>query len=103
MSDDYEECDFSGLAKAFCAHCKGHTLGDERTGPATYADLTDEYERTGRRFEAKYSGRCVVDIDHRVKVGDLVSRVQRIANPFIAISGVACKACTADLRHADGE
>lgn len=100
MSDDpWEECDFSGLAKITCSHCQGHTLGDEKEGPATLTE--DDYERVGRRFEARYPGRCTIDMDHRVKVGDLVSRVQHPSNPMIAVPGVACSMCTKSLPVAD--
>lgn len=54
--DDYEECDFSGLAKIYCAHCLGHKLGDEKPEPRKYGNLDvesedpeDIYEVIGRR------------------------------------------------------
>lgn len=64
-------------------------------------DITD-YERIGRIFDAQYPGRCVFDYDHRVKLRDSVSKVRLRENPFLPISGVACKACTRLLPAARG-
>lgn len=67
------------------------------TDPAGDPDFEEndwEYETVGRPFEAVYPGRCTIDYSHKVKRGDLVSRVQKSDNPLIPIPGVACKNCT---------
>lgn len=95
----YEECDFSGLPKVFCAHCKGDTLRDEK--PTVYGnDDETEFEIIGRTFEAQYSGVCTINYDHKVRRGDRVARVQRADNPMLPITGVACASCTKILPHA---
>ncbi len=98
---DFEECDFSGLAKAYCSHCLGHKLGDEKPGAVRYGDLDPEmdddedveYEVIGRAFEAKYKGHCTLNYDHKIKMGARVARVQRQDNPMIPVPGVACSEC----------
>jgi len=100
--DQFEECEQSGLPRVFCAHCKGDKLGDEHLPGVGFADedANAEYERIGRTFAAQYSGVCTIDYDHRVKRGDIVSKVQRADNPLLPISGVACASCTKVLPHA---
>lgn len=95
----FEECDFSGLPKEFCAHCKGDKLGDEKA-PVYGNDDESEFEIIGRVFEAQYSGVCTINYDHRVKRGDRVAKVQRADNPMLPVSGVACAACVKVLPHA---
>lgn len=94
----YEECDFSGLPKVFCAHCKGDELGDE-VKQVYGNDDTDEFEIV-RIFEAQYPGTCTIDREHIIKRGDRVARIQRADNPMLPISGVACKNCVKLLPHA---
>lgn len=94
-----EECDFSGLAKEFCAHCKGDTLGDEKTPEFGNGDV-DDFEIIGRVFEAQYHGVCTINYDHKVRRGDRVAKVQRADNPMLPVSGVACKDCVKLLPHA---
>lgn len=98
--DDYEECDFSGLAKIYCAHCLGHKLGDEKPEPRKYGNLDvesedpeDIYEVIGKAFEAKYKGHCTINYDHKIKMGSRVARIQRQDNPMIPVAGVACSDC----------
>ena len=98
--DDYEECDYSGLAKIYCAHCLGHKLGDEKPELPKYGNLDPEsedpedvFEIVGKSFEAQYKGRCTINYDHVIKLGTKVARVQRQDNPMIPVSGVACAAC----------
>jgi hypothetical protein len=101
--DDFEECDFSGLAKIYCAHCLGHKLGDEKPDPPKFGNLDPEdeddtdsedlYEVIGRAFETKYKGHCTLNYDHKIKMGSRVARVQRRDNPMIPVPGVACSDC----------
>jgi hypothetical protein len=99
MSDDFEECTFSGLAKVYCAHCLGHKLGDEKPDAPKFGNLDPdedaeiEFEVIGRAFEAKYRGHCTLDYDHKIKMGSRVARVQRRDNPMIPVAGVACSEC----------
>lgn len=100
MTDnDFEECDFSGLAKIYCAHCLGHKLGDEPDQPKygnldfEEADPEDVFEVVGRAFESKYKGHCTLNYDHKIKMGSRVARVQRKDNPMIPVTGVACSDC----------
>ncbi len=96
---DYTECEWSGLAKAFCAHCTGDKLGDEKDQPKygnldlSRDDPEDVFEVVGRAFEAKYKGYCAINYDHKIKLGQRVARVQRKDNPMIPVSGVACSEC----------
>jgi len=101
--DEYEECDFSGLPKIYCSHCRGDKLGDEKPEPRKYGNLDlerddtldpeDVFEVVGRAFEAKYKGHCTINYDHKIKMGSRVARVQRKDNPMIPVSGVACSEC----------
>lgn len=101
MTDnDYEECDFSGLAKIYCAHCLGHKLGDEKPDLPKFGNLDvaredpeDVFEVIGRAFEAQYKGHCTINYDHTIKRGSRVARVQRQDNPMIPVGGVACSEC----------
>lgn len=65
-----------------------------------YEEPHEEYELIGRTFESMYAGRCTIERSHKVKRGDMVSRVQRSENPFVTVSGVACKTCTKSLPRA---
>lgn len=80
-----EECEFSLLPKAFCSHCTGD---DE-------AELEQDWELIviGRKFPAQFPGYCVVNDDHRIRLGDKVARVGRSDNPMRPVSGVACEKC----------
>ena len=112
MTDEWEECEWSGLAKAFCAHCKGQTLGDEKQpGRLTTEILFDGMDQEEpdnddidfeivRTFEAKYNGVCTIEPGHKIRRGDRVAIVQRADNPMIPVKGVACKACVSVLPHA---
>lgn len=112
MADnEYEECDFSGLAKIYCAHCLGHKLGDEKPEPRAFANLDveesgedpeDLFEVVGRAFEAKYKGHCTINYDHKIKMGSRVAKIQRKDNPMIPVSGVACSECIRMLSKARG-
>ena len=98
MTDDniYAECDFSGLPRIFCSHCKG-TIEEK---PPTYGnDEPDEFEIIAV-FDAQFNGTCTIDRDHKVKRGTRVSRIQRADNPMIPVAGVACASCTKMLNHA---
>lgn len=98
MTDDsiYEECDFSGLPRVFCAHCKGHI---EEKPPVYGNDDPAEFEIIVV-FDAQFPGVCTIDRDHRIKRGMRVARIQRADNPMIPISGVACSSCLKMLPHA---
>lgn len=45
-------------------------------------------------FAAQFPGYCAIDRNHLIKKGDHVARVKKANNPFIHISGVACRHCT---------
>lgn len=88
------ECEFSGLPQATCAHCTGDVDEDFDITPE------DEFEIVAV-FEAQWSGHCTIDWDHpKIYRGDKVSKVQRTNNPFIPVTGVACKHCTKELPYA---
>lgn len=87
---DMEECDFSGLPHALCSHCTGDT--EEKAPDYGNAD-EEEFEVMGRIFEAQFSGHCTIDYDHKIRRGDRVARVQRVANPMLPVAGVACAMC----------
>ncbi len=111
MTDDqWEECDFSGLAKITCSHCQGHSLGDEKKDARlTTETLLDSNELEPdnddiefeilRTFEAKFHGVCTIEPAHKVKRGDRVAVVQRADNPMLPVKGVACKSCVSILPH----
>jgi hypothetical protein len=112
MTDEFEECSWSGLAKAFCSHCTGAKLGDEKDrGRLTTELLFDDQEGEQpdnddiefeilRTFPAQYSGFCTVDRAHKIKRGDIVAVVQRADNPMLPVKGVACRSCVSILPHA---
>lgn len=83
------ECEVSGLVEGFCAHCTGDQEINEAEGFETVAI-----------FEAQFSGHCAIEYGHKVKRGDLVSKIQHADNPMIPVSGVACKSCTRMLPKA---
>ncbi len=60
----------------------------------------EAYERIGRTFPSGYNGSCTIDYDHRIRRGDVVSKVQKISNPMVPVSGVACASCTKVIPHA---
>lgn len=103
MSDEWEECEYSGLARAFCAHCRGDKLGDEQGGESIFDELDEatelgaesDYEVT-KVFQAAYPGTCNIDRSHRIKRGDRVGRVQRSDNPMLTVGGVCCSRCVSD-------
>lgn len=109
---DFEECDFSGLAKIYCSHCLGHTLGDEKEqGRLTTEILFDANEEEPdndeidfeilRTFPAKYAGVCTIEPAHKIRRGDIVAIVQRADNPMLPVKGVACRSCVSILPHAE--
>lgn len=53
-----------------------------------------EYEVLLPAFRSLYKGVCTIDARHRIKVQDLVAKVQRSDNPALIVTGVACKTCT---------
>lgn len=53
----------------------------------------------GRRFKSQFSGVCTIDRDHPIKRGDWVTRVEHADNPFIPVTGVACKYCLSVMEH----
>lgn len=63
-------------------------------------DDVEAFERIGRNFPAGYNGTCTIDYDHRIRRGDTVSKVQKVRNPMVPVSGVACAACTKVIPHA---
>lgn len=60
----------------------------------------EDFETVGKPFRAQYSGFCKVNDAHRYKYGDLVSRIQNSHNPFIPVTGVACKRCWISMEAA---
>lgn len=90
-----DECDFSGLPQALCSHCTGAV---EEKAPV-YGNDEEEFEVLGRVFEAQFSGRCTIDYGHKIRRGDRVARVQRVANPMLPVAGVACAMCVKVLPH----
>lgn len=62
-------------------------------------ELDHEYEWTAK-FWSQYSGYCTLNPDHRFKKGELVAKIQKADNPFITITGVACKHCLLDIPKA---
>ncbi len=91
-----EDCDYSGLPKAFCSHCTGDVLGDEEM----IGEELVEYVLKGWPFDAQFHGRCAIDDEHPVKRGTKVSRIQRKDNPMLVVAGVACTACMRILDRA---
>lgn len=81
-----EECDFSLLPKASCAHCTGDVLEDE--------SVTEDDWVVIRLFTATQSGQCCLVDTHKIKRGDIIGKLQHSGNPFISVPGWACKACT---------
>ena len=51
-------------------------------------------------FPSQFSGVCTLNMTHKIRRGDFVSKIQRADNPFIPISGVACSMCTRDFPKA---
>jgi len=110
MTDDFEECSWSGLAKAFCSHCTGAKLGDEKPDRLTTERLFDENPESPddddvefeilRTFPAQYHGFCTIERAHKIKRGDIVAVVQRADNPMLPVKGVACRSCVSILPHA---
>lgn len=96
VPDLSEECEFSGLAKYECSHCRGDLLGDEKSPTLAQPN----YGLTGRPFPAQYSGVCAVDPDHRIRKGQDIQRIVRTDNPFMGVKGFACKLCILELPNA---
>lgn len=88
----FEECDFSGLPKASCAHCLKH---DDSFLDGTDAS-TDEAFVIVAVFATQWAQSCTIDRSHRIKRGDMVGKVKRTDNPFIVVPGVACESCVRD-------
>ena len=61
-------------------------------------DPENDYEAIGPLIDAKFSGRCAIVWDHRIKRGDVVTRIARADNPFLPVTGVACANCTKFLK-----
>lgn len=80
-----EECDFSGLPMATCAHC----TGDDDSSAAS---VEDDWEII-RLFTATSSGQCNLMPDHRIKLGDIIGKLQHSSNPFVSVPGWCCKQC----------
>ncbi len=111
MSDEWDECEYSGLAKAFCAHCTGDKLGDEKADNRLTTEIlfdgmdqeepdSDEIDfEVVRVFQAMYNGVCTIEPAHKIRRGDRVAIVQRADNPMLPVKGVACKACVSILPH----
>ena len=45
--------------------------------------------------DAQFDGTCCIDRDHKIKRKDRIGKVQLIENPFVVITGFACRHCTA--------
>lgn len=60
----------------------------------------EDYEVLGRWFPAQFVGRCTLDYDHKIRLGDKVARVQRTDNPMLPVPGVACEKCLKILPRA---
>ena len=61
-------------------------------------DPEEQFEAIGPLMDAKFSGRCAIDWDHRIRRGDVVTRVAWADNPLLPVPGVACKNCTKFLK-----
>lgn len=99
MSDDniYADCDFSGLPRVFCSHCKEQVAAVEAAKAAQ--EEPPEFEVIAV-FDAQFNGVCTIDREHKVKRGTRVGRVQRADNPMIPVQGVACASCVKLLNRA---
>lgn len=53
-----------------------------------------DFELLGPLFQAKYRSSCYFDFTHTIKVGDPISRINRLHLPLVPVPGVACKNCT---------
>jgi hypothetical protein len=49
------------------------------------------------RYRANFVGFCYIDPEHKIKRGDVVSRLTLTANPLIPVPGTACAICTREL------
>lgn len=56
-------------------------------------DQTLEYEVV-RTMYSQEAGRCCLNEEHRIRRGDKIGKLQHADNPFIPVSGWACKHCT---------
>ena len=62
-------------------------------------DEYPDFEAVGPLMDAAFSGRCALDWNHRIRKGDVVTRVQSVENPFLPTPGVACGSCTKVLKR----
>jgi hypothetical protein len=51
-------------------------------------------------FPSQYKGFCKIDYAHRIKLGDMVGKLEKTDNPMLPVSGVACEKCVRDLPRA---
>lgn len=86
-------CERSDLPRSMCSHCKGLT---------DFADNLDDFEIEAL-FSAKFPGNCAVERSHQIFKYDEISRVARVDNPFLPVTGYACRVCTARLKRKKNE
>jgi len=53
----------------------------------------EDYKIVGEVFQAKFDGRCAIDIMHKIRRKDLVAFVELKENPHIVVERPACKSC----------
>lgn len=53
----------------------------------------EEFEILRGPFVTAYRQTCNVDQDHAIKPGEKVAVLQRVDNPMLPVSGVACHRC----------
>lgn len=63
------------------------------------AKSEEDFEAIGALFDSQFSGRCAIDWNHRIRRGEVVTRVARADNPFLPVPGVACGNCTKILKR----
>lgn len=51
-------------------------------------------------FPSQFGGYCNLEIAHRIRKGDRVSKIRRADNPMVPLPGVACSFCTLDIPRA---
>lgn len=86
-----EECEYSLLQRYECSHCM--EVDDSDIIP------DHDYEIVAV-FPSQFGGYCNLEIAHRIRKGDRVSKIRRADNPMVPLPGVACSFCTLDIPRA---
>jgi hypothetical protein len=86
-----EICEFSGLPDYSCAHCLEQ-------------DLPDPYEGlvVRNQMEAKFDGRCSLDVTHKLYKGQDISLVGLADEPSHKVIGWVCTRCATLVRVKNG-